>query len=362
MRIMTAQIQFTIKPELLASLGKISGLALSPVSPFRFGKETDTAGGIAQLAALGVCDAKGSISPEKKDAVSSLALAEAFTRIYLTTPQRVIEYIAYFAPDGKIVGVTNDGGMQLVTFPAPNDAMLELIRQTIGFSVYSSIPFTTQLNRAETLIFSAMIDLERKEMMRKFADDKTAERIAVSSKDVLEMLKIPPGNIRWFSSAFVDLFSAAQVPKPEETASVFESLTAKGLVTRSGKKYALSDSGVILARNHLLPSMYLTLTTGKGQQSGKTNIAGFSCIISGIHDLLYIDYNADEVEIEAVASAEILEYAKTFLTDRSVLAKMDTAAPPSAPAGGNERRFCPQCGALLKPGIKFCNTCGTKIG
>jgi hypothetical protein len=107
--------------------------------------------------------------------------------------------------------------------------------------------------------------------------------------------------------------------------------------------------------------MYLTLTTGKGQPSGKTNVAGFSCIISGIHDLLYIDYNADEVELEAVASAMIHEYAKTFLTDRSVLATMDTAASPPVPAGGKKHHFCPQCGTPLKPGIKFCNACGTKI-
>ena len=358
---MTDQIQISIKPELLPVLGKISGLTLSPVSPFRFGKETDITGGTAQLTALGICDAEGMITADKKDIVSSLAMAEAFTRIYLTTPRRVIEYIAYFAPDGRIAGLTNDGGMQQVTLPAPNDAMLELIRQTIGFSRYRSISFTAKLNRAETLVFSAVIDLQRKEMLRKFADGKKAERIAVSGKDVQEMLKIPPGNIQWLSSAFVDLFSQKWIPKPGDIDRIFDSLAKKGLITTSGDGFSLSDEGIILTRNHLMPSMYLTLTTGKGQPSGKTNIAGFSCIISGIHDILYIDHNADEVELEAVTSAEIHDYAKTFLTDRSVLARMDTIASPSAPADGKERRFCPQCGAPLKMGIKFCNTCGTKI-
>jgi len=89
---------------------------------------------IAELVSLGICDAQGTITADKKEAVSSLAGADAFTRIYLTTPQRIIEYIAYFSPAGKIVGLTNDGGMQIITSPAPNDAMLELIRQTIGFS------------------------------------------------------------------------------------------------------------------------------------------------------------------------------------------------------------------------------------
>ena len=76
-----------------------------------------------------------------------------------------------------------------------------------------------------------------------------------------------------------------------------------------------------------MPSIYLTLITRKSQPpSGKTNVAGFSCIVSGIHDLLYIDYNAEVVELEAGASAEIYEYAKTFLTDRSALVRMDSIA------------------------------------
>lgn len=361
---MTDQIQFTVKPELLTTLGKISGKTLSPVSPFRYGNETNAEGGVSELAALGICDANGVVAADKKIAVTSLAEADAFTRIYLTTSQRIIEYIAYFAPDGKIVGLTNDGGMQLITFPAPNDAMLELVRQTIGFSLYRSSSFTAQLNRAETLVLAAMIDLERKEMLRKFADSKTAERIDVSQKDVLEMLKVPPGTIQWLSSAFVDLFSPEHIPKPDDLAGVFESLVKKGLVVGSGKNHSLSDDGILLARNHLMPSMYLTLTSGKGQTSGKTNVAGFSCIVSGIHDLLYIDYHADDVELQAVASAEIHEYLSAFLTNPSVLGGLAGISGQKEPApaqAASGKKFCPQCGKPLKPGLKFCSGCGAKI-
>ncbi len=361
---MTDQILFAIKPELLATLGKISGLTLSPVSPFRYGTETDVASGIAQLAAIGICDAKGIITADKKDAVSLLASADAFTRVYLTTPQRVIEYIAYFAPDGKIAGVTNDEGVQLITFPAPNDAMLELIRQTIGFSLYRSSSFSAQMNRAETLVLAAMIDLERKEMLRKFADSKVAERIAVSATEVLEMLRVQPGNIQWFSSAFVDLFSPERIPKSGDMAGIFQSLCTKGLITGPGKTFSLSDEGLLLARHHLMPSMYLTLTSGKGQPSGKTNVAGFSCIISGIHDLLYIDYHDDEIELQAVASAEIHEYLSAFLTNPAVLSGLTDFSAQKAPApvhAAAGKKFCPQCGASLKPGLKFCSSCGAKI-
>ncbi|OPX64120.1 MULTISPECIES: zinc ribbon domain-containing protein [unclassified Methanoregula] len=359
---MTDKVQFTIKPELLAALGKVSGTTLSPVSPFRYGKEMDTAAATAQLAALGICDEKGTLAADKKEAVTMLAQAEAFTRIYLTTSSKVIEYIAYFGPGGKITGLTNDSGMQIITFPAPNDAMMELVRQTIGFSVYRTSPFTAQLTRAETLVFAAAVDLQRKEMLRKFADGKAADRLAISAKDIAGMLKTPPGNFQWLSSAFADLFTGVRIADETGVAPLFGSLAAKNLVTLSGKTASLSDESLLLARGHLLPSMYLTLTAGKAQPSGKTNAAGFSCIISGIHDLLSIEYNADEVELRSVASAEIHEYVKAFLTDPSLHAGMDTfSGAAGAAAGKKERHFCPQCGASLKPGLKFCSQCGAKI-
>ena len=36
-------------------------------------------------------------------------------------------------------------------------------------------------------------------------------------------------------------------------------------------------------------------------------------------------------------------------------------ANPAAQPPGRERRFCPQCGAPLKSGLKFCSSCGAQI-
>jgi hypothetical protein len=202
MKIMTAQIQFTVKPELLGTLGTLSGRPVSSVSPFNYQKgTTDGKAEIGQLAALEICDAQGTIRADKRAAVQALATAEAFTRIYLTTPQGVIEYIAYFAPDGTIAGVTNDSGMQLVSYPASNDAMLELVRQTLGFSIYKNGSFNAHLTRAETLVLAAMIDLQRKEMLHKFADGLTAACLFHTPQSISAMLAIPPGNFQWLSSA-----------------------------------------------------------------------------------------------------------------------------------------------------------------
>ncbi|MEI6842041.1 MAG: zinc ribbon domain-containing protein [Methanomicrobiales archaeon] len=363
---MTSQIQFTIKPELLGTLGTIAGSPVSSISPFNYAKGTTSSpDGIAQLTGLGICDSQGKLLADKQRAIYTLAQADAFTRIFLTTPQGVTEYISYFAPDGMVAGVTNDSGMQLVSFPAPNDAMLERIRQTIGFSIYRNGSFEAHLTRAETLVFSAMIDLQRKEMLRKFSDGTKAARLVYTPPAISAMLEIPPGNFQWLSSAFIDLFSRELVPKPDVIASILATLATKGLVIRDENGYNLSDDGILLSRGHLMPTMYLTMTSGKATTSGTTNVAGFSCIISGIHDLLYIDYNGDDIELRSVASIEINEYVSAFLKDTTIIAKLDslsqvaTAIAKEVPE--KSQKYCTKCGVPLPSFARFCRKCGNQV-
>lgn len=364
---MTGLIQFTLKPELLGTLGTLAGTPVSIISPFNYGRDTPPGKteALAQLADLGICDRQGVVEKDKKEAVATLAGADAFTRLYLTTLDGVTEYIAYFSPGGKIAGITNDGGMQLVTFPAANDAMLERIRQTIGFSIYRNGSFDANLSRAETLVLSAMIDLQRKEMLRKFADGVKASSLVHTPPAISAMLEAPAGNFQWFSSAFIDLFGREHVPKPDAIDGILAALAARGHAIRDGGGYLLSDEGIVLARGHLMPSMYLTMTSGKANPSGTTNTAGFSCIISGIHDLLYIDYNGDDVELRSVASAEIHEYVSVFLNDPAVIGKLgslpgDAAGTPTK-TSQKTQKYCSQCGATIPGGKKFCPQCGAKL-
>lgn len=355
-------IQFTLKPELLGALGSLVNGSLSTISPLNYGRgAAATPDQINELAALGVCDPAGAILPANRAAVSCLARADAFTRIYLSTPTNVMEYIAYFSPDGMITGVTNDGGKQVVTSPSQGDAILEGIRQIIGDSVYRSVPFTANLTPQETLVLAALIDLQRKEMLLKTAEGTVAQKIAGTPAAVAAMLARPAGSLQWFSSAFADLFPM-KIPTTIQIPALLQALAAKGQVVASGSAYTLPDETVILCRGHLLPTKVLTLTSGHADAAGKVTIAGFSCFISGIHDMLTVDANGDEVAMETASGAGVLEYLHAFLTDRAVLEKIGPSGQqvPKA-AAGSAKRFCSSCGTPVREGLKFCGSCGAKI-
>jgi hypothetical protein len=354
-------IQFTLKPELLGALGNLAREPLSTISPLNYGKgAAATPDQVRELAALGVCDSSGAILPANRAAVSCLARADAFTRIYLSTRSNITEYISYFGPDGLITGITNDAGMQIVTSPSQGDAILEGIRQIIGDSVYRSVPFNANLTPQETLVLAALIDLQRKEMLVKTAEGKAAEKIAGTPAAVAAMLARPAGNLQWFSSIFADLFPK-KIPGSGQIPALLNELAAKGHVVASGSAYTLPDETVILCRGHLLPTTVLTLTSGHVDSSGKVTIAGFSCFISGIHDFLSVDANGEKVELEATSGAGILEYLHVFLTDRTVLEKIVPSIQQVNPLTGGARRFCPACGTQLREGLKFCGNCGAKI-
>lgn len=355
-------IQFTIKPELLGALGSLAGVSLSAISPLNYGKGAAALPEqVRELAALGVCDAAGAILPANRAAVSCLARADAFTRIYLSTRTHITEYIAYFGPDGTITGITNDAGMQIVTSPSKGDAILEGIRQVIGDSVYRSVPFSASLTPQETLVLAALIDLQRQEMLAKAAEGKPAERIAGTPPAVAAMLARPAGNLQWFSSSFADLFPK-KIPGEAQIPDLLDALAAKGHVIASGPAYTLPDETVILCRGHLLPAMVLTLTSGHADAGGKVAISGFSCFISGIHDFLLVDANGEKVELESASGAGILEYLHAFLTDRTVLEKIRPSAQQDVkPAAGPVKRFCSSCGTPIREGLKFCSNCGGKI-
>lgn len=272
-----------------------------------------------------------------------------------------MEYIAYFSPDGTITGITNDSGMQLVTSPSQDNAILEGIRQNIGDSVYRTVPFKATLSSGEALVLSALVDLQRKEMLIKTAGEKPAGKVAGTPGAVVDMLSRPAGRLQWFSSSFADLFPE-KIPGPDQIPGILQSLAAKGHIVASGSSYTLSDELVILARGHLLPTTALTLTSGHADAAGKVTIAGFTCFISGIHDFLSVEINGDEIELESVSGAGTLEYLHAFLTDRAVLSKIGPSSPAAAhPAAGASKHFCPQCGTQLREGLKFCNNCGFKI-
>jgi hypothetical protein len=357
---------YTIPAQLLGALGTLWAGNATSISPFKYGK-----GGAvgtkerAALLAAGICDTQGQIVPAIRPAIDILGNAEAFTRMYLTGGPDTYEYLVYFDAGGNTVSMVNAGGEFQISYPSREGLFVEMAAQTIGFSLFRIAPLETSLSHDEALVFSGLVDIQRRAFLRSLADGGGARVIDASPGEIGSALARKEGDYQWLGVVMMSLLERESPPAPDHIAAALVSLAGKGLATASGAVWRLSDTGSLLARRMLVFDASLVLTAGSGGRSGKVNVAGFTCLQAGVHDLLFIDAGASTVELQSISSAGVIEYVRKFLTDMSVhrnLGSTAVAGPsPDVPGSGTEKKFCPGCGSPVKDGLKFCSNCGYKI-
>ncbi|MCL7413995.1 MAG: hypothetical protein M8353_10350 [ANME-2 cluster archaeon] len=317
---MKQNIEFTVKPELLGAIGNLWDGELSELSPFKYGKTSSiTNEHKTELKKIGICDNNGKITDKVKPAIEVLANARAFTRIYIHNGLNIFEYISYFNADGNAASVTNDSGDQLINYPAPNNGILENIRQNIGETIYRNSDFECDIKSSEALVLAAMMDIQRKTFMSDIVDEKETGAISMDIGRIQSMLSGNAKNYQWLTYIIRDMMEGKAFNSSEKIEPVLDSLVKIGYVTRHNGGYRLTQDTLLLSRRMLLLDTFLTLTSGRIGRDGKVVIVGFTGIQSGVHDLLFIDANKDSILIDAVSSAVMLDYVSHFLEPSGAL-------------------------------------------
>jgi hypothetical protein len=351
---------FTINAQLLSALGSLWQGTPTQVSPFRYGKTSGTEEKAA-LTAAGICDAGGHLSPDVRPALDVLGNAQAFTRMYITGGPNAHEYIVYFTADGRSASLINIGGNVQINCPSVADLFIGMVSQTLGSSLYRNATLEADLAPDEALALSAMIDLQRQAFLRSLAASQESAPIIIELSSVEDVLSGPDRSFQWLNNVIRELVTSENVRSPQVPAAL-ASLAEKGLVKQTGTAWCLSDEAAFLARRMLVIDTSVVLTAGHLAPEGDVSVAGFTCLQAGVHDLLYIDTSAGTVGIQAISSAAVLEFIRTFMTNPDALKKLVVPSTPRQPdVTSQKRKFCPQCGAQITEGKMFCNKCGTKI-
>jgi hypothetical protein len=358
----TSTKDFTINAQLLGALGSLWQGTPTQVSPFRYGKTgffgTEEK---AVLTAAGICDAGGQPSPDIRPALDVLGSAQAFTRMYITGGPNAYEYIVYFTADGRTASLINIGGNVQINCPSIADLFIGMVSQTLGSSLYRNATLEASLTPDEALVLSAMIDLQRQTFLRSLASSHESAPIIIESSSIENVLCGPDSSFQWLNNVIRELVTGENALSPQVPAAL-ASLAEKGLVKQTGSACSLSDEAAFLARRMLVIDTSVVLTAGHLAPEGNVGVAGFTCLQAGVHDLLYIDTSAGTVDIQAISSAAVLEFIRTFMTNPDALKKLVVPSSPLQPeVSSPKRKFCPQCGAQITEGKMFCNKCGTKI-
>ncbi len=310
---MENNIEFVVRPELLGAIKNALGREISGISPFHYGSEGSQAG-VNELVSAGICNPNGSIVDNYLAVIDALATPRGFTRLYFNSGVgHTFEYINYFTSDGRTVSITNDEGSQKINYPDINDKIIEGIGQNIGDSIYRSLEFDEELSHGEALVLAAMLDLQRRSLLKTISDDKEITPIKISKDKVINALSNIDGNYQWLTNIIAKILEPATTEPQEIFSEAMDGLMAKGLVYGSGKSYVLDDNAFFISRRMLTIDKTLTITSGKLSDEGELDLAGFTCLQTGIHDILMIDAGPDSVSIKTLSSSALLDLLFFFL-------------------------------------------------
>jgi len=312
---MEEKIEIVVKPRLLGSIGRSWDGPLSQMSPLLYEIEGQSSPDKKALAEAGICDKNGAILQSVRPAIEVLATAKAFSRIYFTkSPGNIFEYIVYMTPDGRTASIINEAGDQRINYPALTEPVFVGIGQMLGTSDISNCEFGVDLTAGEALVFSAMMDHQRRAFLRALADDKEQVPVLIEMDKIAPIVSEGETDYQKFVSILREMLDIRGTFMVEIVPGALDGLVSKGLVKKEGKLWSLTGPALLLSRRFLILERYLTMTAGHFDNENKLGLTGLTCIQSGINDILMIEATKASARLETISSARLLDYLGAFMT------------------------------------------------
>jgi hypothetical protein len=362
---MAEKITFTIEEDLLGASGAILPGEKSPISLLKRTGSPVPGDAAARIRAAGIVDGSGAIKQEYRHAFDTLAQTRGFARLKYSAGEKIFEFLVYFPTDtSSPVSLLHNGNKLVVEDPAGIDPAFMLMDQHIGHSFLTSTTFNGEFTQAEALALFALMDLERKTLLRGLADSMNPQNAVFSLGAIMDQVKNPKKNYQSLEFVLQSRIILTGQPTQDQIENGLKSLAGKGMVRQQGSGFSLGDGLYEITSRFLIMDSFVVLESCRLDQNNTMWGGSFLSLQAGVNDVLYLEGHAEEVIVKCIAAGELLDLMKTILSDPAFIALpavIPSAGIPPIPASATTKKFCPQCGAQLTEGKKFCNTCGAKI-
>lgn len=349
---------FTLRPEWLAHLIDNLGRAKSPFAPSldkSFGLSPDDIGSLKKEGILGSDD---NLTPEAKEALSTLVAARAVVRVRISRGEGYLENNVYLGegPDQWAL-LVNQSPHLILRYPiTPREALREA-RELMGESVFSSLALEEDLDLGQALALAAVVDVARKEMLTALAQDRVETEPLLEQEQVLRWALAPSSNAQWLTVIIKGI-----IPEPEANIDLkagLSSLAEKELIKIDGNRLSLEPKTSFLATRLLLIDKLFSLRAIYQTTEGPAQV-GFVAVQGGVNDVLMLECLGSSVRFTGISPAEVLETAEEVIKNLAVLAdKIPEESVPKSEV--QDKPLCPSCRSEVLPNAKFCPFCGTPL-
>lgn len=249
-----------------------------------------------------------------KELFEILAKPSAIAKFMLTGGTNKFEYtVSYDTNKQKNIAFTKTPEYYMIDNETQRKDITDMVGNFVGKTNLKSISIKQKFSPEEAIVIAAMIDLERRTILRAFVDELPYTNNKYGVNMTWRMVHGSSNSIQWFVYCISEVIGEDISLKQDQVKDVLDKLKDKGIVSEQYGQYQLSEELSQLANRMIIVNNIMTMETiGKSSEEELIS-AGFTCIQSGVHDILLLDYDGKDVLFKTVSSEVLLEYINEFL-------------------------------------------------
>ncbi|MEV0298371.1 hypothetical protein [Nocardia sp. NPDC050710] len=309
------------------TLGALVDVPRSPVSPWLGTDSTITDTARARLAELGVVDDTGT-TRNLQPTLAALAAATATTTVRFVGAGVLVEYVAWVSADHGPVGLsaTAEQGVFRLEDPAPTERVTEFLTGLVGRSPLRGLDLVVDVSIEDGLVLAALIDIQRRRILSGQAEADQP----VAFEELRATLDKPPA----MGFSLVDAISRlCDVEASRAGTGMTDSLARlaeRGFVDVDSEAVRPAGPCAPLALHFSAITSILELVNAHDDGRGGMYRLGFTCLESGVSDLMTIEWIERGIHLETVSADTVVGYLDHFLRrpDSAVQAAAATGEEP----------------------------------
>jgi len=294
---------------------------LSPLN--RFVSKDLTKEGISSLDEIGIIDSDGNLLETMKSTMEILSKPHAVVKVIFTggvgAYEHNINYDNSFQNHVSFTVTPNNVSIDDESDPL---GIIKIMEDFVGKSNLKSVNISRKFNVAEAFVVASMLDMERKSILRAFVDEVPFTHNSYNTSMIWRIMNSTSSSIQWFVCIMNEIIGEYGTLSQKQVQDAINQLIAEGAITQNGGQYQLSSELSLLASRMIIVDNILSVQTSKQDEIGEIISAGFTCVQSGVHDLLFLDYDGKEIVFETITSVRLMDYLDQFLNCKSYFAKM----------------------------------------
>lgn len=294
---------------------------LSPLS--RYTAKAFSEEDINVLNRMGMINAEGTLLDTIQPTIHILSNPYAVVKLTFTggvgTYEHNVNYDSTFKNHVSFTVTPNNFSIDDETDP---QTIVKLLQDFVGKSNLKSINFSQKFSTPEAFVIAAILDMERRSSLRAFIDEIPMNRNSYSVSMIWRIINSTSPSIQWFVSVINDVIGEHVTLSLQQVQNAIDQLKNKGVILQKGNQVQLTGELLQLSDRMIIIDNALSIQVSRMDDLIGTVSSGFTCIQSGVHDLLFLDYNGKDILFETITSARLLDYLEQFFDCESYFSRL----------------------------------------